>query len=99
MSKWTGLCAESSTEDSIYGEELYEGDTIYLLGVEGYVVKQCGACGWGSSHNYVPLIEKWCYRCSDCGHIVRTEPKRTAILSYTLCPNCGADMRKEGDEK
>ena len=56
MSEWTGLCAESSTEDSIYGEELYEGDTIYLLGVEGEVVKQCGAWGWGSLE-YVPWEE------------------------------------------
>lgn len=54
--KFTGLCAESSTEDSIYGEELYEGDTIYLLGVEGEVVNMCGAWGWGS-HEYVPWEE------------------------------------------
>lgn len=56
MSKCTGLYAESSTEDFITGDEMYEGDTIYLLGVEGYVVKQCGAWGWGS-HNYVPWEE------------------------------------------
>lgn len=43
------------------------------------------------------MIEKWCYRCSECGHIVRTEPKRTAILTYNVCPHCGADMRGEQD--
>ena len=45
------------------------------------------------------MIEKWCYRCSQCGHIVRTEPKRMAILSYMTCPNCGADMREREGER
>lgn len=47
------------------------------------------------------MIETWCYRCSDCGHIVRTEPKRTAILSYTICPNCSTkmDSMKEEEKK
>lgn len=56
MSEWIGLCAESSEEDFIEGGKLFEGDTIYLLGVEGHVVKECGAWGFGS-HDYVPWEE------------------------------------------
>lgn len=41
------------------------------------------------------MIERWCYRCSECGHIVRTEPTRNAILYFKTCPNCGADMKEE----
>ena len=44
------------------------------------------------------MIEKWHYRCSVCGHIIRTEPKGTAILTYTICPNCNSDMRGLDDE-
>ena len=43
------------------------------------------------------MIEKWCYKCSDCGHTVRTEPTRNAIRFIDVCPNCGADMRGEDD--
>lgn len=44
------------------------------------------------------MVERWCYRCSDCGHIVRTKPKREAILSVATCPSCGADMKGADDE-
>ena len=37
MAEWCGLYAESPEEDLLEGEELYKGDTIYLLGVEGEV--------------------------------------------------------------
>ena len=43
------------------------------------------------------MIERWCYRCSECGHIVRTEPIRKAITAFKNCPNCEAKM-DGGDE-
>lgn len=51
--RWSGLWSEPDNEDAMYGEKLNEGDTIYLLGVEGTVRNECGAWGWGSCH-YVP---------------------------------------------
>ena len=51
-----GLYAESSDDGYMHGDELHEGDTIYLLGVEGKVCYDCGAWGWGS-HEYVPWDE------------------------------------------
>lgn len=55
--RWSGLWSEpDNEEDAMYGEKLNEGDTIYLLGVEGTVRKECGAWGWGSYH-YVPWEE------------------------------------------
>lgn len=54
--KARGLYAEPENEDDTYGKELLEGETIYLLGVEGKVVMECGAWGWGS-HEYVPWEE------------------------------------------
>lgn len=50
------LCASADNEDDYIGDELFEGDTIYLLGVEGKVVKEHGAWGW-ASHEYVPWDE------------------------------------------
>lgn len=44
------------------------------------------------------MIEKWCYCYSECGKTVRTEPKKTAIYSYTICPNCGCRMKGVDDE-
>ena len=44
------------------------------------------------------MIERWVYRCSECGHTVRTEPTRRAILSYATCPSCGAMMKGADDE-
>ena len=54
--RWSGLWSEPLDDRSIYGEKLMEGDTIYLLGVEGAVRQENGAWGWGS-HNYVPWEE------------------------------------------
>lgn len=51
--RWCGLYSESQNEFDTYGPRLIEGDTIYLLGVKGKVVYDCGAWGWGSSE-YVP---------------------------------------------
>ena len=51
--RWSGLWSEPEDDDSVYGEKLMEGDTIYLLGVEGAVRQECGAWGWGSNE-YVP---------------------------------------------
>lgn len=51
--RWSGFYSEPNDDTHIYGEKLMEGDTVYLLGVEGYVSCECGAWGWGSS-NYVP---------------------------------------------
>lgn len=51
--RWSGLWSEPEDDDYIYGEKLMEGDTIYLLGVEGVVRQECGAWGWGSP-KYVP---------------------------------------------
>ena len=50
---WSGLWSEPTDDNSVYGEKLMEGDTIYLLGVEGMVTFENGAWGWGSSE-YVP---------------------------------------------
>ena len=51
--EWSGLWSEPQDDNSIYGEKLMEGDTIYLLGVEGVVKQECGAWGWESGE-YVP---------------------------------------------
>ena len=51
--RWSGLWSEPQDDNSIYGEKLMEGDTIYLLGVEGVVKQECGAWGWASG-KYVP---------------------------------------------
>ena len=51
--RWSGLWSEPEDDDSVYGEKLMEGDTIYILGVEGAVRQECGAWGWGSNE-YVP---------------------------------------------
>jgi len=56
MNKWSGFYSEPPNEAGIHGSKLIEGDTVYLLGVEGEVVRECGAWGWGS-HNYVPWDE------------------------------------------
>lgn len=53
---WSGLYSESDEEEGDIGNKLIEGDTIYLLGVEGEVRYECGAWGWGSV-NYVPWEE------------------------------------------
>ena len=54
--KWSGLWSEPKNDSSVYGEKLMEGDTVYLLGVEGTVRYENGAWGWGSC-NYVPWEE------------------------------------------
>ena len=54
--RWSGLWSEPKDDDSVYGEKLMDGDTIYLLGVEGTVRQECGAWGWGSCE-YVPWEE------------------------------------------
>lgn len=54
--KWSGLWSEPKNDSSVYGEKLMEGDTVYLLGVEGTVIYENGAWGWGSC-NYVPWEE------------------------------------------
>lgn len=41
------------------------------------------------------MIEKWCYKCSNCNYIVRIEPKRESIWAYTKCPNCEAVIEAE----
>ena len=52
--RWSGLWSEPEEDsNNVYGEKLMEGDTVYLLGVEGYVTQESGAWGWGS-HEYVP---------------------------------------------
>ena len=51
--RWSGLWSEPQDDNSIYGEKLMEGDTIYLLGVEGVVKQEYGAWGWASVE-YVP---------------------------------------------
>ena len=51
--RWSGLWSEPQDDNSIYGEKLMEGDTIYLLDVEGVVTQECGAWGWAST-KYVP---------------------------------------------
>ena len=51
--KWSGLWSEPQDDKSIYGKKLIEGDTVYLLGIEGTVIQENGAWGWGSC-NYVP---------------------------------------------
>ena len=52
--RWSGLWSESEEDsNNVYGEKLMEGDTVYLLGVEGYVIQKSGAWGWGSPE-YVP---------------------------------------------
>ena len=53
--KWSRLFAEGD-ESFLEGGSLIEGDEICLLGVEGKVVQECGAWGWGS-HEYVPWEE------------------------------------------
>ena len=45
------------------------------------------------------MIEQWCYKCSCCGHIVRTAPKRQEILFYTKCPNCNAITERNGENE
>lgn len=54
--RWSGLWSEPQNDTEMYGEKLIEGDTIYLLGVEGTVTQECGAWGWGSPR-YVPWDE------------------------------------------
>ena len=51
--RWSGLWSEPQDDNSMYGEKLIEGDTIYLMGAEGTVTQECGAWGWGSPI-YVP---------------------------------------------
>ena len=51
--EWLGLWSEPTDDCSVYGEKLYAGDTIYLLGIKGTVMQNDGAWGWGSSE-YVP---------------------------------------------
>lgn len=53
---WSGLWSEPEDDRHTYGEKLYEGDTIYLLGVEGTVRRENGAWGWASAE-YVPWKE------------------------------------------
>lgn len=38
------------------------------------------------------MIEKWCYHCSDCGFIIRIEPKQSIFL---ICPNCGGKVNND----
>lgn len=38
------------------------------------------------------MIEKWCYHCSDCGFIIRIEPKQNIFL---ICPNCGGKVNND----
>lgn len=38
------------------------------------------------------------YRCSVCGENTRVEEVMNEP-QYNFCPQCGADMRKEGDER
>ena len=70
---------------------------------------------WGASNAYehasdlldeMPTVERphgeweacldteYC-KCSYCGTVVMLEES----VRFHFCPNCGADMRKEGDEK
>ncbi len=41
------------------------------------------------------IIEKWYYKCSECGGVVTTAPRPQEIRNYTKCPNCGAVMGNE----
>ena len=53
--------------------------------------------GYTKVHDRKHMIEKWCYKCSACGYVVRTEPRRKAIEAFTKCPSCSADMVGESE--
>ena len=50
------LIHDTGYTDEEYNE-LFENDTVYLLGIEGKVVFECGAWGWASFENCVPWDE------------------------------------------
>ena len=42
--------------------------------------------------------EYYCYhKCTNCGQTIESGFDNPPLFNY--CPHCGADMRKEGDEK
>lgn len=45
---------------------------------------------WITEKAYQGNIEEQRLRCSNCGNKM--------VIPRNFCPNCGADMRKEGDE-
>lgn len=49
--EWSGLYSEPEDDNSVYGEKLMKGDTIYLLGIKGTVCYEYGVWGWGSNHS------------------------------------------------
>ena len=38
-------------------------------------------------------------RCSNCGRGYKDTFGRTSAITYNFCPNCGADMRAESEDK
>ena len=41
------------------------------------------------------MVEKRCYKCSNCNYIVIIEPSRESIWTYTKCHNCGKAIEAE----
>lgn len=105
--RWSGFYSEPNDDTRIYGEKLMEGDTVYLLGVEGYVSCEYGAWGW-ESHNYVPWEQledrmphdnapTFCY----CDNFISFWELKwnfddgndwDGVPYIKHCPNCGARM-------
>ena len=110
--RWSGFYSEPDDDTHIYGEKLMEGDTVYLLGVEGYVSCECGAWGWGSP-NYVPREQlesrmphnnapTFCY----CDNFISFWELKwnfddgndwDGVPYVKHHSNCGADMREDSD--
>lgn len=69
--------------------EYYEADRPHGEWVPGREISQM----W--TGDKLVAIDYEDFSCSCCGVVVEesTEPE------WNFCPNCGADMRKEGDEK
>lgn len=84
----------------------YYRKTIELLETRGTTDGNCATCVKAVVIDERPhgewKVDKKIY-CSECGEsICDFIPNPTdavgLILSNNFCPNCGADMRKEGDE-